>query len=76
MIRAHQFVPIGARLIDVRIDHVEGHRLVGVHFDGAVHEGVVIRGDRVPVECHVAIARVEDALANTATIRYVHGSTL
>ena len=76
MSRAHQFVPIGARLVDVRIDHVEGHRLVGVHFDGAVHEGVVIRGDRVPVECHVAIARVEDALANTATIQHVHGSTL
>lgn len=76
MIRAHQFVPIGARLIDVRIDHVEGHCLVGVHFDGAVHEGVVIRGDRVPVECHVAIARVEDALANTTANQYVHESIL
>lgn len=76
MIRAHQFVPISACLVDVRIDHVEGHRLVAVQFDGTVHEGVVIRGDRVPVECHVAIARVEDTLANTIANRHVHGSTL
>ena len=57
-------LPISSSFVNTRIDHIKGHRFIGISRLVWIDKRVVIRNNRLAIERNVAFCRIKDRLCS------------